>query len=405
MSIHEEQTVALSKLECYPKLVAELYTEAAQLFSSKKFAEAADKVEAALKELDGYQEEEKQTWGFAELQLLYGRSLLEMIKCSASNNDDIFGPKVPKVVELQGSDSEEAEEEDDVSEKEDNLSEEICEEVDGEDTNELQKQEIVSNLKEGKEGNAAEVEATSDNVLPSDTDQQLTEETNPEEAKESEGEEQDVRELAWEQLECARVIFSSKLPESRLRLAVAYEALGDFGMENDNNEQAAEDFKSAVRCYEEAGYALSRTVGGLYHSIYLALRSIDPHNARKYLKLAAQVFEKRISESQKQEGQADDTKAALDDEKEILKEIELEIADFDSVISNQEKENSDGMKGDPVTQVTRVEPRKRADTKIELSKEQETALHETFDDANHEMVPNKKSRTCKVNEDHPSTQQ
>ncbi|EME26774.1 uncharacterized protein Gasu_56690 [Galdieria sulphuraria] len=296
MSVHSELASVLNKLEFYPKSVAELYKEASQMLSSGKFSEAADKVEAALKELEDYQEEDKQTWGFAELQLLYGKSLLEIIKCS-SNNEEIFGPKVPKVVGLC-TNSDEVEEEEESAETDDSTSKQLKGETSGEDTEESKNEEDSLNI-EDKEQIQTEVEASSEAALP---EQQLIDEANSEGGKQSEEEEQDIRELAWEQLECARVILTSKLPESRLRLAVVYETLGDFGMENDNNEQAADDFKSAVKYYEEEGYHSSRMVGGLYHSIYLALRSVDPNNARKYLKLAADVFKRRIAESKEKLG-------------------------------------------------------------------------------------------------------
>ncbi|GJQ15796.1 hypothetical protein GpartN1_g7587.t1 [Galdieria partita] len=389
MNVPNDHTAVLSKLECYPSSVTELYKEASQLFSSGKFSEAADKIEAALKELDDCQEEDKQTWGFAELQLLYGRSLLEIIKCSSSSNDDIFGPKVPKIVGLP-TDSEEAEEEEDPSETEEGLPKELNHKSTVADVEESKHEENVL-VVYSREDSPVEKDTSSDSGLP---EQQLTEMADSEESRQGEEEEQDIRELAWEQLECARVILASQLPDSKLRLAVVYEALGDFGMENDNNEQAAQDFKSAVKCYEEAGYSSSRMVGGLYHSIYLALRSVEPDEARKNLKLAADVFKKRIAENkEKVEGQTNDVSEVLDDEEEILKEIELEIADFECVISNQEKENST-CQHDKEIHITRVEPRKRAEANTDVTQEQKTALCETFSEQAHELVANKRSRTC-----------
>lgn len=57
---------------------------------------------------------------------------------------------------------------------------------------------------------------------------------------------QDLFELTWEQLECARVVLDGLKDRRDDRLAEVLETLGDFGMENDNFEQAAADYQSAI---------------------------------------------------------------------------------------------------------------------------------------------------------------
>eukprot|EP00871_Galdieria_phlegrea_P002716 jgi/Galph1/3445/GphlegSOOS_G2097.1 len=287
----------LRTLESFPEKIKELYGLATDYYSEGKFSEAADTVEEALKTLHTAEEKEKQSWGFAELQLLYGKALLETIKKSAATSDDIFGPQVPRVVPVGDTEENRSEEKQDDADETEDEKDLISEDENTKVSNAETTNTSVNPVENSEDGKIPGASVEQEYHIENSTNESDKTDTDNEK---SESEEQDIRELIWEQFECARVIFTSFLPDSKERLAITYEGLGDFGMENDDYEQAAEDYRVAIKYYEEVNSDSSRLVSGLHHSIYLALRSINPTIALEHLRLAAQIFERRIAEQQKQ---------------------------------------------------------------------------------------------------------
>lgn len=122
-------------------------------------------------------------------------------------------------------------------------------------------------------------------------------ESDPADADGDENEEDiSTAELAWEQLETARVIYEDLGAGHDDRLAAVHEAIGDFIIETDGYEaRAAEEYGKAVDAEIRAHGSASRLVADLQHRRYLSLRRDAPAEAVAAMEAAVGSFRKFIA--------------------------------------------------------------------------------------------------------------
>uniref|UniRef100_A0A7S0ZE46 Tetratricopeptide SHNi-TPR domain-containing protein n=1 Tax=Timspurckia oligopyrenoides TaxID=708627 RepID=A0A7S0ZE46_9RHOD len=325
----------------------------------KKFqlvSELVDSLEALLQ--DAQEElgtEQTLSAGFAEMQLTYGKALLELLrnqKDAPSQNESMFGPNIPEMVPVGRDDGEDAEDQEQSDAEQDPTEDDSSSVEDGpnvgDSSNEQEKPETEGTC--GADGEHTTPERDSENAPVETTE-----------------DEQDLFELTWEQLECARVAFE-KLGETKLdRLAEVYEALGDFSIENDAFEQASQEYEAARTLYARLHGADSRIVVGLLHSKYLALRRVMPTQALHALKDAISVFESRILNSSDEKQKEEESKLVKDMKEEV---VAYEKTLEELIKMNAEKQNADAgtttvgfgkslEAGESSASVVQVQPRKR----------------------------------------------
>uniref|UniRef100_A0A7S2ZZW3 Tetratricopeptide SHNi-TPR domain-containing protein n=1 Tax=Rhodosorus marinus TaxID=101924 RepID=A0A7S2ZZW3_9RHOD len=210
MADYEEMRAKLGR-----KLVDQYEEAEGFLREGSETEKAVDLLESALKETsESFPESIKASASYAELLLSYGKALLQTLR-EQETEDALLGPEVLKSIEAKDA-AEEA-----------NDKEAEASKADGEGEDKLEDEEAGEEEAESEEadGDGEEGEGAED---AQDGDAQVS------------------FELAWEQLENARVIFDSLSERKDHRLADVLETLGDFSMENDNFELAAKDYQAAI---------------------------------------------------------------------------------------------------------------------------------------------------------------
>lgn len=116
-----------------------------------------------------------------------------------------------------------------------------------------------------------------------------------EEADDSPGNRTDM-ELAWENLEVAKLIYERENAASYAKeLADIHSLLADIGMEQENFESAMQDHKHALELLSTILQADDRRLAELHYKMCLTLQYLDqPEDSLKQIKIAAKLVETRI---------------------------------------------------------------------------------------------------------------
>jgi len=345
----------------------------AEEMKSEQIGQIVDQLESLVQEaIEKHDAETKHPAAYAELLLAYGSALLELVKSSSKDaaGDTMFGPSVPKTIAVGTSeeDAEDGGEEDadagpvaGASVQEAGPSKPSA----GNEEKAKASKVAASNASEQPANPTTQGEAKLDQVPES----AVLANPAPVAPVEAEDTNQDLFELAWEQLEAARVIFE-KLGDAKLdRLAYTYEALANFSMENDTFVNAARDYEAARGIQEKLQGPESRIVIALLHSKYLASRRDMPEDALSCLQEAVQVWERRLSKW------SDRTSPQYLEEASVLKEMKDEVKAFDAMLETMKNEAMAAMMGggigttqigfgagsssDKTTTVIQVQPKKK----------------------------------------------
>jgi hypothetical protein len=98
-------------------------------------------------------------------------------------------------------------------------------------------------------------------------------------------------ELAWEQLEHARIIIGNLGPGHESRMSAVHEVQGDFLSETDGSDvRAADEYRKAAEAAISADGVASRRVADLYHRRYLSLRKDEPVESIASMQKAIDAF-------------------------------------------------------------------------------------------------------------------
>lgn len=157
-------------------------------------------------------------------------------------------------------------------------------------------------------------------------------------------EQDDNEELAWTQLEAARVVFDRLVKEGeeryQIRLGDVHGCLGDLLLEGDAWEGAAREYEIA------AGLLTRRRKAEVLYKRYLALRRDDAAKAVESLRESVSAFEE------------------VESDEDTVKELREELQGFENAVlpalrklqatKDKDKDNEED------TMVTVVQPRKRA---------------------------------------------
>ncbi|XP_059503950.1 nuclear autoantigenic sperm protein isoform X4 [Stegostoma tigrinum] len=171
------------------------------------------------------------------------------------------------------------------------------------------------------------------------------------EGKDTESEEVDNLQLAWEMLELAKVIFKrQESKEIQLCAAQAYLKLGEVGIESENYIQAIEDFHECLTIQEKHLEAHNRLLAETHYQLGLAYSLSNQYDfSLKHFKESFNVIEKRLAmlteriEKAEEKGKspAKDSDALSEDKQEVeeLKELLPEIK---AKIEDSEESKDDG---------------------------------------------------------------
>jgi len=157
------------------------------------------------------------------------------------------------------------------------------------------------------------------------------------EASDSEDENLDARdteenlELAWDILDTARVILSTK-PERKLELADVYLSIGDLCLELENFKQSISDYEECLKIRQELLPPEDRRLAETHFSMGLAYQYSDEFaEAKTHWEKALKIFELIISKV-KEDSQKDETKKEneLKELNSISQELREKIEDLSS---------------------------------------------------------------------------
>ncbi|KAL0043275.1 hypothetical protein WJX79_000079 [Trebouxia sp. C0005] len=129
-----------------------------------------------------------------------------------------------------------------------------------------------------------------------------------EEADDSPGNRTDM-ELAWENLEVAKLIYERENAASYAKeLADIHSLLADIGMEQENFESAMQDHKHALELLSTILQADDRRLAELHYKMCLTLQYLDqPEDSLKEIKVAVKLVETRIDNIKAAPGSAGQT--------------------------------------------------------------------------------------------------
>mmetsp|Transcript_3543 Transcript_3543/g.9012 ORF Transcript_3543/g.9012 Transcript_3543/m.9012 type:complete len:663 (-) Transcript_3543:256-2244(-) len=121
-----------------------------------------------------------------------------------------------------------------------------------------------------------------------------------EEDEEDDSEKTDM-ELAWENLETAKLIYNNHMEglseEQRLSLAEVHERLADLSMEKEDYETCMTDFKQALRMFQELLQPSDRRLASLHFKMALALQFMDePEDGLTHCQEALKLMESKLEE-------------------------------------------------------------------------------------------------------------
>uniref|UniRef100_A0A7S1X9V5 Tetratricopeptide SHNi-TPR domain-containing protein n=1 Tax=Tetraselmis chuii TaxID=63592 RepID=A0A7S1X9V5_9CHLO len=191
-----------------------------------------------------------------------------------------------------------------------------------------------------------------------DADVEEVEEGNGTEEGDADGGEDDDSEktdmeLAWENLETAKLIYNNNLQkltdEQRLSLAEVHERLADLSMEKEDYETCMTDFKAALAMFVELLPACDRRLASLHFKMALALQFMDePEVGLTHCQEALKLMESKLDElknlvpegnveEKAADNPAEDIQGVLDDlrDKEVeLREVIAQNATTKELIKN-----------------------------------------------------------------------
>lgn len=293
----------------------------------KEFGEALSK---AVKEFGELSEE------CAPIYVDYGEALLE---ASRAGDVDCFGDSVIEAAAAAEHDEEEEECEEEVEEEEENEAED--EVVEADDSN-LPEEVSNENLQVNDKTEVAENGET----------ENVAEETLSD------------RDLVWENLDTARVIYLKNPEKFKKELVDVHLLLGDVLMEFDNFTGAREEFTNALEPSIELFGEVSRKVASCYHSIGLSFINSEEFSPaldfiRKAYDSLLQYVEKSLNTNTKRDADfeevfhqlqssvsgitASDAKEELESCISALSELHSKIEDLEQY-SAENKEDADSIR-------------------------------------------------------------
>ncbi|UPQ98067.1 SHNi-TPR domain-containing protein [Chloropicon primus] len=148
-----------------------------------------------------------------------------------------------------------------------------------------------------------------------------------ENVEEVEGEEDDVEEeendmeLAWRNLETARLIYAKEEGHER-EVADVYTALAELSMEREDFETSISDFKSALKTLEGVSGA-ERNLAEIHYKLCLALQlsAKDPSSKAGIMREAAEEVQKAISVLRKTDAKPGELEGILEELEEKRTEL------------------------------------------------------------------------------------
>lgn len=294
-------------------------------------------------------EDQQMTVAFGEISLAYGRALVKYIEIEGSGTTAVAAKIVKAlqsavsggrtgVTEEEGDeqgDDEGKEAEGDDAKKEDGADAEAENKQDGEE-------EEIAKDTEKKNGDG-------DAIITEKAEKEKSKKEGGDDEEEDDSGEQEDLEMAWTQLEVARVIFSRE--KLATREADCRYTLGKLLLACDEGKQAATEFASAAVLFKESGDM--RRTADCHHQHFLAIRN----SARP---AAAQALRDAVAAMEQVTG-ADD----------VLADMKMDLKDFEASIADEQK-NADAAAAMP-TEVQVVRPKRKRDVVAAEEKKAEEA--------------------------------
>jgi hypothetical protein len=173
-------------------------------------------------------------------------------------------------------------------------------------------------------------------------------------------------ELAWEQLEHARIIIGNLGPGHESRMSAVHEVQGDFLSETDGSDvRAADEYRKAAEAAISADGLASRRVADLYHRRYLSLRKEEPVESIAAMQKAINAF-KAFVDTGKGDREDAETLELMQQDLSVFKESLGSALTTVIGFGNQDGDNPPAGASDEITPVPReiipvnVKPRRRA---------------------------------------------
>jgi len=146
----------------------------------------------------------------------------------------------------------------------------------------------------------------------------------------------DILELAWQNLEVARVIYSLD-PNEKLKLADVHLLIGDISMESDNMQQAVNEYEKCLQIRQELlSDPNSRLLADAHFSLGLALQHQGKLSvAIEQFRLAKTILETRLStlNEQMKSEKTDSLEKEIKQIFDIVQELSNKIEDLEIEVS------------------------------------------------------------------------
>ncbi|KAJ3271434.1 hypothetical protein HDV01_006640 [Terramyces sp. JEL0728] len=183
----------------------------------------------------------------------------------------------------------------------------------------------------------------------------------------------DDLELAWENLDVARLIFSTQTDEKSIhQLAEVHLSLGDVSLESENFEQAIKDFETALGLKKEHFGGNYRELAEAHFKLALSFEYSELNEeACEQVNLAMEALHKRIEDllPSNSKGKAPLSKEIEKEVSEIhesLADLEMKLGDLNTLIDKETEGEQIAPSKAPAQDISSlVKKRKTEDTKIE----------------------------------------
>lgn len=323
-------------------IAKELGKEISELFrrgeAQAKAAEAdvnrlQDATGTFVEALQAVPEENQNTVSFAEIALLYGRTLIRFIEESGSGSAKL----VNKVVKAAVAGVTGAALADDDGASADKPDESKTDKVDDKAVKDEEKKSGESPAEKTEVKPDAKSDEMVEKVEKSEVNGEAktkTDDDDEEDLDDTKDEDEDS-ELAWANIETARIIFERE--KMTQRLAFCRATLGELMLVCDEGKQAAEEFQSASDLYEDR-----RQRAECLYKRYLALRMEEKVEAARALRSAVDVY------------------AGLDDDdrdESVLTDMRNELKEMEQTVAEAERSTN---KDEEIT-VVAVQPKRKRD--------------------------------------------
>ncbi|KAJ3320172.1 hypothetical protein HDV06_005649 [Boothiomyces sp. JEL0866] len=152
----------------------------------------------------------------------------------------------------------------------------------------------------------------------------------------------DDLELAWENLDVARLIFSSQTDEKSIhQLAEVHLSLGDVSLESENFEQATKDYETALALKKEHFANNHRELAEAHFKLALSFEYSELNEeACEQVNLAMEALHKRIEEllpssSKGKEPLSKEVEKEVNDIQGFLADLDLKLIDLNTLIEKE----------------------------------------------------------------------